>query len=239
MRIAKGVIWILCSCWFLSTATIAQEQKRAIQFDDLIAMHRLSDPQVSPDGKWVAYVVSTPDMQANHSMSTIWIVPAEGGVERQLTRSGSDSRPRWSPDGKQIAFLSSRDGVAQIYVMSVYGGEASRATFLSTDVENEIWSPDGKWMGFVSRVYPDCRDDACNKTRDENAGKNPVKAHIATRLLYRHWTDWADGKHSHLFITTVANGAPRDLTPGADYDVPPFNLGAPEAIAFSPDSAEL
>lgn len=239
MRFAKHLIWIVFSCLFLCTSTSAQKQKRAIQFDDMIAMHRLSDPQVSPDGKWVAYVVATPDMQANHSMSNIWIVPANGGEERQLTRSGSDSRPRWSPDGKQIAFLSSRDGATQIYVMSVFGGEASRVTFLSTDVDNEIWSPDGKWMAFVSRVYPDCRDDACNKTRDEAASKNPVKAHIATRLLYRHWTDWADGKRSHLFVTAVTKGTPRDLTPGADYDVPPFNLGAPEAIAFSPDSTEI
>jgi dipeptidyl aminopeptidase/acylaminoacyl peptidase len=223
-----------------SGAACAQTQKRAIQFDDLIAMHRLSDPQVSPDGKWVAYVVATPDMQANHSMSNIWIVPANGGEERQLTRSGSDSRPRWSPDGKQIAFLSSRDGATQIYVMSVFGGEATRVTFLSTDVDNEIWSPDGKSMAFTSRVYPDCRDDACNKSRDEAAAKNPVKAHIATRLLYRHWTDWADGKRSHLFVTAVTKGTPWDLTPAsADYDVPPFNLGAPEAIAFSPDSTEI
>lgn len=239
MRFAKSVIWIVFSCLFLYTSTSAQTQKRAIQFDDMIAMHRLSDPQVSPDGKWVAYVVATPDMQANHSMSNIWIVPANGGEERQLTRSGSDSRPRWSPDGKQIAFLSSRDGATQIYVMSVFGGEASRVTFLSTDVDNEVWSPDGKWMAFTSRVYPDCRDDVCNKARDEAAAKNPVKAHIATHLLYRHWTDWADGKRSHLFVTAVTKGKPRDLTPGADYDVPPFNLGAPEAIAFSPDSAEL
>jgi dipeptidyl aminopeptidase/acylaminoacyl peptidase len=94
-------------------------------------------------------------------------------------------------------------------------------------------------MAFTSRVYPDCRDDACNKARDEATAKNPVKAHIATRLLYRHWTDWADGKRSHLFVTAVTKGTPRDLTVGADYDVPPFNLGAPEAIAFSPDSAEL
>ena len=239
MRSAKRAIWIMFSCLFLCTSTSAQPQKRAIQFDDMIAMHRLSDPQVSPDGKWVAYVVATPDMQANHSMSNIWIVPANGGEERQLTRSGSDSGPRWSPDGKQIAFLSSRDGATQIYVMSVFGGEASRVTFLSTDVDDEIWSPDGKWMAFTSRVYPDCRDDACNKTRDEAAAKNPVKAHIATRLLYRHWTAWADGKRSHLFVTAATKGTPRDLTPGAAYDVPPFNLGAPEAIAFSPDSTEI
>lgn len=239
MRFAKRVICVLSTYLIFSGGACAQTQKRAIQFDDMIAMHRLSDPQVSPHGKWVAYTVSTPDIRANHSVSNIWIVPAAGGAERQLTRSGSDSRPRWSPDGKQIAFLSSRDGAAQIYVISLHGGEASRVTFLSTDVDNEVWSPDGKWMAFVSRVYPDCRDDACNKARDEAAEKNPVKAHVATHLLYRHWTDWSDGKRSHLFVTAVTKGTPRDLTPDMDYDVPPFNLGAPEAVAFSPDSAEL
>ncbi|HEV2616254.1 MAG TPA: hypothetical protein VGU63_06545, partial [Candidatus Acidoferrales bacterium] len=188
MRFARSVIWMLWCCLLFAASGVAQTQKRAMQFDDLIAMHRLSDPQVSPDGKWVVYVVATPNMKANHSVSNIWIVPAEGGVERQLTRSGDDSRPRWSPDGKQIAFLSSRDGATQIYVMSVFGGEASRVTFLSTDADNEVWSPDGKWLAFTSRVYPDCRDDACNKERDAVAAKNPVKAHVATRLLYRHWT---------------------------------------------------
>ena len=224
----------------LAVPSFAQTQKRAIQFDDLIAMHRVSDPQISPDGKWVAYVVSTPDMQANHSVSDIWLVPTTGGAERELTRGGSDSRPRWSPDGKKIAFLSSRDGAQQVYVISLYGGESSRLTLLSTGADNEVWSPDGKWMAFVSSVYPDCKDDDCNKSRDNAASKNAVKAHVAERLLYRHWTAWADGKRSHLFVIPAnGSGAPMDLSPGADYDVPPFNLGAPEAIAFSPDSKEL
>lgn len=224
----------------LAVPSLAQTQKRPIRFDDMIAMHRVSDPQISPDGKWVAYVVSTPDMQANHSVSDIWLVPTTGGAERELTRGGSDSRPRWSPDGKKIAFLSSRDGTQQVYVISIYGGESSRLTLLSTGADNEVWSPDGKLMAFVSSVYPDCKDDDCNKSRDDAASKNAVKAHVAERLLYRHWTAWADGKRSHLFVIPAnGSGAPMDLTPGADYDVPPFNLGAPETIAFSPDSKEL
>ncbi|HEV2340811.1 MAG TPA: S9 family peptidase [Candidatus Acidoferrales bacterium] len=224
----------------LAVPSLAQTQKRAIQFDDLIAMHRVSDPQISPDGKLVAYAVSTPDLQANHSVSDIWLVPTTGGAERELTRGGSDSRPRWSPDGKKIAFLSSRDGAQQVYVISLYGGESSRLTLLSTGADNEVWSPDGKWMAFVSSVYPDCKNDDCNKSRDNAASKNAVKAHVAERLLYRHWTAWADGKRSHLFVIPAnGSGAPMDLTPGADYDVPPFNLGAPEVIAFSPDSKEL
>jgi dipeptidyl aminopeptidase/acylaminoacyl peptidase len=239
MHFAKLCIGSGFAILTLAPISVAQTPKRAIQFDDMIAMHRVSDPQISPDGKWIAYVVSTPDMDANHSVSNIWLVPATGGDERQITRGGSDNRPRWSPDSQRIAFISSRDGAPQVYTMSIDGGEASRLTFLSTGADNEVWSPDGKWMAFTSRVYPDCRDDACNKSRDEAADKNPVKAHIAEHLLYRHWTDWADGKRGHLFAIATSNGTPRDLTLGADYDVPPFNLGAPEAIAFSPDSAEL
>jgi dipeptidyl aminopeptidase/acylaminoacyl peptidase len=240
MRTILYKLGLMAGGLILAAPGYAQTQKRAIQFDDMIAMHRVSDPQVSPDGKWVAYVVSTADMQANHMFSNIWLVPANGGTERELTRGGSDSRPRWSPDGKKIAFLSSRDGTQQVYVISLYGGESSRLTFLSTGADNELWSPDGKWMAFTSRVYPDCQDDACNKSRDEAAAKNPVKAHVAEHLLYRHWTAWADGKRSHLFVVaTSGGGTPRDLTPSADYDVPPFNLGAPEAIEFSPDSQEL
>lgn len=246
MRVVKLVgRSIAVFIWALVCA--AQTPKRPIQFDDMIAMHRVSDPQISPDGRWIAYVVSTPDMQVNHSVSNIWLVPAAGGDERQITRGGSDNRPRWSPDGKRIAFLSSRDGAQQVYTISLHGGEASSLTSLSTGADNEVWSPDGKWMAFTSRVYPDCGDDACNKARAEAAEKNKVKAHIAERLFYRHWTDWADGTRNHLFVTRIDGGViggilyrvSRDLTPGADYDVPPFNLGAPEAIAFSPDSKEI
>jgi dipeptidyl aminopeptidase/acylaminoacyl peptidase len=112
-------------------------------------------------------------------------------------------------------------------------------TFLSTGADNELWSPDGKWIAFVSSVYPNCKDDACNEQRDAEKEKSKVKARIYEKLLYRHWTTWWDGKRSHLFAVSADGGAPHDLTPGADYDVPPFNLGEPEAIAFSPDSQEL
>jgi Tol biopolymer transport system component len=137
----------------------AQEQrKRAITFQDLISMHRLSEPQVSPDGKWIAYAVSTPDLEANKSVRNIWIVSTSGGQPRQLTRGGTDARPRWSPDGKKLAFLSSRvENNPQVYWMNLQGGEANRVTSLSTGADNELWSPDGKTIAFVSAVYPDCK----------------------------------------------------------------------------------
>jgi dipeptidyl aminopeptidase/acylaminoacyl peptidase len=225
------------------TAQAQSPEKRSITFQDLISLHRLSEPQLSPDAKWIAYTVSTPDLEANHSVRDIWLVPTTaGGEPRQLTRGGSDTRPRWSPDGQKLAFISARSSTPQIYWIALAGGEATRLTNLSTGADNELWSPDGHTLAFISSVYPDCHDDACNSQRDAAKEKSKVKAHIYEKLLYRHWTEWWDGKRSHLFVTaatTDGTSAPRDLTPGANYDVPPFNEGAPEAIAFSPDGKEL
>jgi Tol biopolymer transport system component len=214
-------------------------EKRAITFKDLISIHRVSDPQISPDGLWVAYTVATPDLDANRSASNIWIIPTAGGDARQLTRSGRDLRPRWSPDGKTLAFLSSRDGTSQVYSISLAGGEPTRLTFLTTGADNELWSPDGRRIAFISAVFPDCKDDACNSQRAAEQEKSKVRAHVYEKLLYRHWTTWSEGKRSHLFIAPGNGGAARDLTPGADYDVPPFNLGEPESISFSPASDEI
>ncbi len=215
-------------------------KRRAITFQDLISMHRLSEPQISPDGKWIAYTVATPNLDANHTSRDIWIVSVAGGEPRQLTHGGSDTRPRWSPDGQQLAFISGRiEGNPQIFSMDIKSGAVNRITFLSTGADNQIWSPDGKTIAFVSSVYPDCTDEACNARRDAEKAKSKVKAHIYDKLLYRHWNAWWDGKRSHLFVVPAKGGTPRDLTPAADYDVPPFTLGGPEAIAFSPDSREI
>ena len=191
-----------------------------ITFDDMIKMHRVAEPHISPDGKWVAYTVATPDMDANRNASNIWMVPTTGGAAQQLTQSGRDSSPAWSPDGKTIAFLSSRSGEAQVYLLSLEGGEAQRLTKLSTGADNVKWSPDGKTIAFTSFVYPDCKDDDCNSKRDAEKEKNKVKAHLAEHLLYRHWDHWNDGKRSQLFVVPAdGSAAPRNLTPGADYDV--------------------
>jgi len=244
MKNLKRTALVLCS--FLLggppsfwRAPLAAQGKRAITFDDLISMRRVSDPQISPDGTWVAYTLATPDKAANRTVRNIWLVPASGGESRQLTRSGRDLRARWSPDSKKLAFLSSRDGSQQVYVISTDGGEAVKLTSLSTGADNVLWSPDGKWLAFTSEVYPDCRDDACNERRDSEREKSKVKARIYDRLLYRHWDRWWEGKRSHLFVVPAEGGTPRDLTPGAGYDVPPFSLDGPDEIAFSPDGKEI
>ena len=225
----------------LGLALPAQEAARhPITFDDMIKMHRVAEPQISPDGKWVAYTVATPDMDANRNASNIWLVSTSGGAPAQLTQSGHDSSPVWSPDGKTIAFLSSRSGDSQVYLLSLAGGEAQKLTKLSTGADIVKLSPDGKTIAFTSSVYPDCKDDDCNKKRDEEKEKNKVKAHVAEHLLYRHWTHWNEGKRAHLFVISAdGSAAPRDLTPGADYDVPPDERGGPSDVNFSPDNKEL
>ncbi|HEV2197686.1 MAG TPA: S9 family peptidase [Candidatus Acidoferrum sp.] len=214
--------------------------KHPITFDDMIRMHRVAEPQISPDGKWIAYTVATPDMDANRNASNIWMVSTAGGAPQQLTQSGHDSSPVWSSDGKTIAFLSSRSGDAQVYLLSLEGGEAQRLTKLSTGADIVKWSPDGKIIAFTSSVYPDCKDDDCNSKRDAEKEKSKVKAHVAEHLLYRHWTHWNEGKRAHLFVIPAdGSAAPRDLTAGANYDVPPDERGGPNDINFSPDGKEL
>jgi dipeptidyl aminopeptidase/acylaminoacyl peptidase len=214
--------------------------KLPMSFDELIKLHRISAPGLSPDAKWVVYGISTPDLEANRNVSNIWVVSTSGGDPIQLTQSGKDSAPSWSPDGKNLAFVSARDGNSQVYLISMEGGEARKLTTLSTGADLFKWSPDGKSIAFTSAVYIDCKDDACNSKRDEEKEKNKVKAHVYDHLLYRHWDHWSDGKRSHLFVMpSDGNGVARDLTAGADYDVPPDERGGSADINFSPDSKEI
>jgi dipeptidyl aminopeptidase/acylaminoacyl peptidase len=241
LAIAVGIV---------ASAAIAKSQdaaKHGITFADMIKLHRVSTPEISPDGKHAVYVLTTPDMEANRNASNLWMVATDGGASLQLTQSGRDTSPVWSQDGKMIAFLSSRDGESQVYVLPLGGGEAHAWTHVSGGVDIVKWSPDGKTLAFTSAVYADCKDDECNKKRDEEKAKSKVKAHVAERLLYRHWTHWSEGKRGHLFVMaapanaaqTEAAAAPKDLTAGADYDVPPDERGGPEDINFSPDGTEI
>jgi dipeptidyl aminopeptidase/acylaminoacyl peptidase len=225
---------------FANACAAQTAPKHPLTFDDLIKLHRVSAPEVSPDGRLVAYAVSTPDMEANRGVSNIWLITTTGGDPIQITQSGRDNSPSWSPDGKTLAFLSSRDGTSQVYLLPMDGGEANKLTTLSTGADLFKWSPDGKNIAFTSSVYIDCKDDACNAKRDEEREKSKVKARIYDHLLFRHWDQWSEGKRSHLFIMPVdAGAAAHDLTPMADYDIPPNERGGPADINFSPDSREI
>src|SRR6266404_3505004 len=131
---------VACALVLSGMGGVWAQEKHAITFDDMIKLHRVSEPQVSPDGKWVAYTVATPDMEANRNASNIWLVPTESGAPIQLTQSGHDNAPVWSPDSKTIAFIWSRAGDSQFYILSMDGGEAHAWTHLSTGADMVKWS---------------------------------------------------------------------------------------------------
>ena len=224
----------------LTACALVFAQKQPFDVNALLALKRIGDPQLSPDGKLVAFTVQSVDVAANKKPVQVWIVPLEGGAPRQITQDGeSNQRPRWSPDSKQIAYLSDRGGSSQIWMMDPDGGNARQVTNLATEADGHLFSPDGKNLVFTSAVYPECgADDACNqKNLDaEKAGK--VKARIYTELLYRHWNAWQGKRRSHLLVTPVAGGAIRDLTPGTR-DVPPFSLGGSDDYDISPNGQEV
>jgi dipeptidyl aminopeptidase/acylaminoacyl peptidase len=213
--------------------------KRPITFEDLTKIQRISDPQVSPDGRWVAYVQGAVDLEANKTIRHLWLVPTEGGEPRQLTRGeGSDTRPRWSPDGKSIAFISTRGGTSQVWIVPIDGGEARQVTSLSTEADGVSWASKANLLIFTSKVYLDCADDACNKKRLEDREKSKVKAQVIDELLFRHWDEYRNGKYTHTFVVSPDGGKARDLTPGA-VDSPTWFLGGPDGYAISPDGSEI
>jgi dipeptidyl aminopeptidase/acylaminoacyl peptidase len=221
------------------TTSLAQGPP-AFTVEEMLKLKRLSDPQLSPDGARIAFVLTDVNQDQNTRNNDIWVVPAKGGpAVRFVATDKSEDRPRWSPDGKQLAFVSNRDGSSQIWVIPATGGEARKLTTIATEASGVTWSPDGKWIAFVSDVFPACADAACNERELKERESSKVRAHLADGLMYRHWTSWKDGLFSHLFLVPVDGSAtPRDLTPGAA-DVPPFSLGGPEDYAFSPDSKEI
>ncbi len=220
-------------------ALLSAQEKRPIVFDDLIGMKRIADPQISPDGRTIAFVVTEFNKKENSSNSNIYLIPVGGGEMRQLTTAKrANHSPRWSPDGRTIAFISNREGTSQIYTIEVGGGEAEKITSISTGVNGLLWSPDGAHFAFWTEVYPDCPDDDCNRERNELKEKSKLEAMLFERLPYRIWDRWKFETRYNLFIVPVDGGEPRNLTPG-DFDTPPISLGGYWTYAFSPDGKEM
>ena len=239
-----GVVALLLTA---ATMTFA----RPMELEDLFRLKRVSEPQLSPDGQQVAYVVTEVLKAENRTQSDIWVVPVQGGEPRRLTNAPKhDRHPRWSPDGNWIAFESNRDGDFQIWIMPAKGGKARKLTTLATEASQPVWSPTGDKIAFVSAVFPEFsgqpfgQSDGLNKEKLAARESSPVKARIITQLLYRHWDSWVDDRRQHLFVLDLKNGkaagAPRDVTPGENDAVPTsstFSEG--DEFDFSPNGEEL
>ncbi len=239
-----------CALFLGMAITAFAVVKAPFTFDAMMKLSRIDDPQLSPDGKTVAFTVQTVDMANNTKPSAIYTIPVNGGTPQRLTNEGNtNARPRWTPDSKRILFLSDRKDGSQVWSMNADGTDPKQITNIPTGADGQTISPDGKLILFTSDVYPSCTpanatpgvdyDAACNKTSLDAEAASKMKARVYASLLYRHWTDYQGKRRQHLLIQSVDSSEHvRDLTPG-NIGAPPFSLGGLEAYVFSPDSTQV
>ncbi|MHB1312351.1 MAG: S9 family peptidase [Gemmatimonadaceae bacterium] len=210
---------------------LTAQQRRPITFEEFASARIVSDPQLSPDGRWLLYAVRSTDLSANKRTTRTYLAPVAGGAARQFPDDKTlASEARWAPDGSKVAYVSG----GQLWIASPAGDVTRQMTTLTGGASGPVWSPMGDHVAFVSAVHPACRDDACNAAQEKAKSDSKVKAHIADDLLFRHWVAYDDGTRSHLFVVNHA-GEVRDLVPGAPYDVPPGPFGGSEGYSFTPD----
>jgi dipeptidyl aminopeptidase/acylaminoacyl peptidase len=245
------------------------QAKRPFTFEDMMRLKRVGEPEVSPDGKWVIFSVVDVDLEANTKTPHIWIVPTAGGQEREIIADQDGDRPRWAPDGRRFAFLSTKESGSQVWIADFDGVAGAvtrvyRRSSMPTEASGELWSPDGKNILFVSDVYPQCDDlrtpgefrtsseeVGCNVMALRRAENSKVKALIFDHLLFRHWNAYKEGKRTHIFVMPAGISGISQPGPGSDwheaardltpgdYDAPVFSLGGQDNYAFSPDGQEI
>jgi dipeptidyl aminopeptidase/acylaminoacyl peptidase len=233
---------LLCA----STFGLNAAAPRGLDVRDLVALDRVSSPTLSPDGARLAYVLREVDFENNKASTSLWLMPSRGeGAARRLTVSGSGaSSPQWSPDGRQLYFLSSRSGSMQVWRLSFDGGEAQPVTSYPIDVGSFKLSPDGNALALGLEVFPDCADLACTKSRLDERAAAKATGVLYERLFVRHWDTWSDGRRNQLFVAALdaqgmASDAPRRISRGLDADVPSKPFGDASEFAWSPDSKAL
>jgi dipeptidyl aminopeptidase/acylaminoacyl peptidase len=216
------------------------ESGRPITFGDLIGLGRITEVTIAPGSERLVFEVAWHQTTSNKIVKELWSMPADGsGEPRPLVRGPhSNGAPRFSPDGRTLAFLSDRSGSRQVWLLPVEGGEAARLTDLPFDVGGPYFTPDGRWLLVTGAVDPRASLDRPEATSDRPPPAAGPRPRHERSLLFRHWNSWRDGKRSHLFAVSLANGSVRDLTPG-DRDVPPISLGGSRDYDVSPDMGEF
>jgi len=228
----------LLSLVVLVTAAAGAQEPRPMTPEDLCRIPRVSDPRVSPDGRWIAVTVGMPDLEANAIDTDVWLMPAAGGEPRQLTRGpGADHSPRWSPDGSRLVFVSARDGTANLFLIDVAGGEARALTDSKTGLSQPVWSAAGRQIVCTSRVLP---AGLRPEDRENWTAEDLPESHARSieRLLFRQWDRWLGDERNHVFLVDVDDGSMADLTPGL-FDSPPVSLASHHDFDISPDGAEV
>lgn len=213
--------------------------RHPLTVEDLWAVQRVGDPQVSPDGRTLAFTVTAYDMAKNAGNSDLWLMPTGGGRPRRLTQyERADHTPRWLPDGSGLLFISTRSGDPQVWRLPIEGGDAVQVTKMPTGVTGFAVGGKGREILVASDVFADCTSLDCTAARLEERAKSPVKARATEKLLFRHWDSWREGLHSHVFVVPLDGGEPRDLVRG-EVDAPPLALGSAHDFVLSPDGAEV
>lgn len=215
--------------------------------DLMMRMRRLSDPQLSPDGRYVAYTLRETDFDANRGRTDIWLLDRRmaGSAPRRMTQDpANDSMPRWSPDGRSLYFLSERSGSAQLWRLSLDGGEALQASDLPLDVTSFKIAPDGKRVAVTLNVLPDCGADlACSRDKLAAQAKSKATGKRFDQLLIRHWDTWEDGTHGRLFTALLGPngklGTLADVSGGVAGNLPSRPFGDDAEYSFSNDSQRL
>ncbi len=232
------VIAIVLALIFLGPAGAAAsaqapEKTRPLSVHDMLAMDRISDSQVSPDGKWIAFNVRETDLAANRGRTDIWLVGADGkGLRRLTSHPAADFNGRWTPCGKWIVFLSTRSGSSQVWKIKVDGGEAEQVTRLPLDVGGFVLAK-GK-LALTMEVFPGMSPEETAR-KLEAVAASKATGRLYEKLFVRHWDTWADGRRSHLFAMPLHGGEAKDLMPAMDADTPSKPFGGPEEFAFTPD----